>query len=115
MARIDTGRGPTGQKPPKAEPRPDYLAAVRQLPCCICEAFGAVQTSPTTAHHPICGRGGTRRVPDEMAIPLCEGHHQGNFDTSKVAIHREPRKWGARYGPDTDWVAPTQDKLREFL
>jgi len=50
-------------------------------------------------------------VPDIMAVPLCEGHHQGLFDTSKLALHRAPSEWRNKYGPDTDWIAPTQDRL----
>lgn len=110
-----TGRAPLGPKQPKAKPRPDYLAAVRGLPCCICEAFGEYQTSPTAAHHPIHGRYGTRKAPDVTAIPLCESHHQGNFDVSKVALHRMPTGWKRLYGPDTDYIAPTQDKLQHLL
>lgn len=98
-------------KPAKAKPNPAYLAKVRALPCCICEAFGEVQASPTTAHHTICGRYGTRKTPDEMAIPLCDGHHQGDFDKTKLAIHRDRAEWVQRYGPDTDFIAITQDKL----
>lgn len=94
----------------KAKPDPAYLAKVRALPCCICEAFGEVQLSPTLAHHPICGRFSQAKTPDEMAIPLCDGHHQGNFDRSKLAIHAGKETWVAKYGPDTDWIAPTQDK-----
>lgn len=36
-----------------AAKNPAYLARVRELPCCICEAFGEVQMSPTTPEtHP---------------------------------------------------------------
>jgi len=90
---------------------PAYLARVRDLPCIICESFGMQQTSPTTAHHPIMGRGGSRRTPDAMAIPICDGHHQGTFDTRKIALHQTPKAWREAYGPDTDYVAVTQDKL----
>lgn len=106
---------PLGLKEPKVGKRPDYLAAVRDLPCCICEAWGFEQNSPTQAHHPICGRHGTLKAPDTSAIPLCEGHHQGDFDTHKVAIHRDRTLWVDWYGPDTDYIAPTQDKLAHLL
>lgn len=99
------------QKQPKAKPDPAYLAAVRQLPCCVCEAFGEAQNSATTAHHPIMGRYSTRKVPDRMAIPLCDGHHQGTFDTSKIAVHREPKAWREAYGQDRDFVAVTLDRI----
>ena len=90
---------------------PAYLAEVHNHPCVICEAFGEQQTSPTQAHHWIMGRGGNRKTPDRQAIPLCEGHHQGNFDTSKTAIHREPKLWLEKYGLDSDYIAVTQDKI----
>lgn len=102
---------PANFKQPKADKNPAYLARVRELPCCICEAFGMLQLSPTTAHHPIHGRYSAAKRPDCTALPLCDGHHQGTFDTSKVAIHRRPSYWRELYGPDTDYIAPTQDKL----
>lgn len=104
-------RPPLGLKPEKSRRDPDYLERVRQLPCCICEAFGFTQTSPTQAHHVICGRGGFRKSPDRMSIPLCDGHHLGDFDVSKIAIHRDRALWVDWYGEDTEYVAITQDKL----
>ena len=103
-------RAPLGLKPPKPKPRPDYLAAVRELPCIICQSFGYPQTTPTTAHHVICGRYGQRKTPDIMAIPLCHDHHQG-----AVGIHTIRTAWVERYGPDTDYVAVTQDRLAHLL
>lgn len=108
-------RGPLGLKQPKPKKNPVYLAAIHELPCCICEAWGMPQLSPTTAHHVTHGRGGNLKTDDTRAIPLCEGHHQGNFDTSKIALHRQPDAWREAYGPDTDWTAPTQDKLAHLL
>lgn len=106
-----SNRGPLGQRQPKQKPDPGYLRRVRQLPCCICEAFGEPQNSATQAHHPIHGRFSQRKTPDRMAVPLCEGHHQGLVDRSKIALHREPAAWREAYGEDHEWVAPTQDKL----
>ena len=100
-------------KQPKAAKDPAYLVSVRELPCCICEAFGEQQLSPGTAHHPIHGRYSGRKRPDREAICLCDGHHQGTFDTSKLAIHRAPGQWREKYGPDTDYIAVTQDRLAE--
>ena len=88
---------------------PDYLAALHMLPCCICQAFGETQLSPTQAHHTIHGRYSTRKTPDRDAIPLCAGHHQGLMDTSKVALHQQPDAWKAAYGLDTDYIAGTQE------
>lgn len=101
----------TRQKQPKAKPRPDYLEAVRQLPCCICAEFGEPQMSPTTAHHPIHDRFSTRKVPDVQAIPLCDGHHQGTFDHSKLALHQAPSRWRREYGPDHGWIEETQQRV----
>jgi len=94
-----TGR-PVYQK--KGKPKKDkrFMKNVREQRCCICAKFNLPQLSPTQAHHPIMDRFGTNKVADTDAIPLCEGHHQGMFDTSKVAIHREPKKWRELYGPD---------------
>ena len=99
------------QKPVKAKPNLAYLRRVRELPCCICEAFGEIQMSPTAAHHVIHGRYGNLRTADDRAIPLCEGHHQGMLDGTKLALHRAPQQWRNRYGPDTEWTEPTRDKL----
>ena len=104
-------RPPLGLKQPKAKPDPAYLEKVRALPCCICEAHGLPQLSPTEAHHPICERYSRERVPDREAIPLCNGCHSGDFDTSKIAIHRDRALWVETYGSDRDWIAPTQDRI----
>lgn len=104
---------PLGLKSGKVEKDPEYLARVRALPCVICEAFEMPQLSPTTAHHPICDRHSTEKVPDHEAIPLCDGHHQGDFDTSKVAIHRDRALWVDWYGSDRDYIAVTRDRLAQ--
>ncbi|KIC39388.1 DUF968 domain-containing protein [Leisingera sp. ANG-M7] len=104
-------RGPLGLKKPKAKKDSEYLRKVRAMPCCICESYGYTQISSTTAHHPICERHGGEKVPDHEAIPLCDGHHQGDFDTSKIAIHRDRALWVEWYGSDRDWIAPTQDRI----
>ena len=94
---------------PSPGKNPDYLAALHLMPCCICQTFGEVQLSPTQAHHTIHGRYSTRKTPDRQAIPLCEGHHQGLRDTSKIALHSQPNAWKAAYGLDTDYIAGTLD------
>lgn len=106
-----TSRPALGQKPLRYKKDPAYLAKVHSLPCCICEAFGEVQQSPTEAHHVFCGRFSQIKTPDDMAIQLCDGHHQGKFDRSKLAIHAAKETWVAAYGPDTDYVAAPQDKV----
>lgn len=105
------GKPPLGIKEDRPAKDPAYLAAVGSLPCVICHEWGMIQQSRTTVHHCIHGRHGTRKVPDCMTIPLCEGHHQGNFDTSKIALHREPKRWREQYGNDTDWIGWVQERL----
>ena len=96
------GKPPLGLKRAKDKKDAKYLDKVRERPCCICQKFGMVQRSPTTAHHPIHDRYGTRKVGDRQAIPLCDDHHQGQWGSAPdyVAIHKEPIKWRELYGPD---------------
>ena len=89
------------------------LAAVASLPCIICREYGFKQESRTQVHHCIHGRYSTKRAPDSMTIPLCEGHHQGLRDTSKIALHREPDRWRQEYGQDTDWISAVEVMLRK--
>lgn len=100
--------------PVNLAPDLEYLDDVRKLPCAICEAFGEIQRSPTEAHHPIHDRHGNERRPDREAIPLCEGHHRGDLDKSKFAIHRGKKSWRARYGADHGYIAGTQDKVEKM-
>jgi hypothetical protein len=88
-----------------------HMGRVAQLPCVICHEWNMPQLSATQVHHVIHGRGSNRRAPDTHTIPLCEGHHQGNFDTSKVSLHREPKEWQRLYGPDRDWLGWVEKKL----
>lgn len=91
---------------------PRRLAAVAQMPCVICHEFNLPQQSPTQVHHCIHGRHRMgKRAPDCMTIPLCEGHHQGDFDTSQVALHRQPARWRELWGADTDWLSWVEERL----
>jgi hypothetical protein len=92
---------PPQPKPQKSKPNPSYLRNVRALRCVICFR------QPCEPHHPIFGRYSQRRVPDEMAIPLCLSCH--------AELHRNKKAWFAKYGPDTDFVAATQDALAHLL
>lgn len=91
-----------------------HLARVARLPCCICHEFEMPQQSPTQVHHCIHGRHSMARAPDCMTIPLCEGHHQGDFDTSKIALHREPKAWKEAYGHDTEWLSWVEAQLDDM-
>lgn len=105
------GKPPLGLKADKPAKDPEYLARVRELPCCICENWGMQQKSATQAHHPIHDRYATRKVPDRMAVPLCEGHHQGLIEQGKTAVHQRPALWKRLFGPDHHYIAATQDKI----
>lgn len=100
---------------PEGQEDAAYLGRVRSLPCCICEAFGEEQLSPTTAHHVFHGRFSRLKTPDNMAIPLCDGHHQGDRDTSKLAIHRAKATWAERYGEDHEYSAATRDRVERMI
>lgn len=114
MSRIESFKEPE-QKTGKPAKDRDYLRKVRALPCCICENFGMMQESPTTAHHVFHGRFSNLKTPDRMAIPLCDGHHQGDRDTSKIAVHRSKQKWAELYGEDHTYSAATQDAVEMML
>lgn len=121
MAAMDDIRScPKPTKQTKERPSgkdPAYLAALRELPCCICRGWGMVQMSPTQAHHTICGRTPGRKTPDRQAIPLCEDHHQGLWgnDPSKLAIHKCKKTWVAEYGPDTEFIDASRDSVDDYL
>ena len=97
------GKPPLGLKQKQGEESEEYLRQVRGKGCCICRRFGEQQRSPTKAHHVIHDRFGTRKRLGQV-IPLCEGHHQGLFDTSKIAIHQRPALWRETYGPDYSYL-----------
>lgn len=90
-----------------------HLALVSELPCTICHHHGEPQQSSTQVHHCISGRFATVKASDFATIPLCEGHHQGLWDWSKVAIHQSKREWEAKYGPDTNYITWTLDMIEE--
>ncbi|MGB1216176.1 MAG: Ref family recombination enhancement nuclease [Pikeienuella sp.] len=106
-----SGKGPLGLKEPIEGRDPKRLAAVAALPCCICSEWGFPQNSHTQVHHCIMGRYGTKRAPDRMTIPLCEGHHVGLMDISKIALHRSRKAWRESYGNDTDWISWTDERI----
>ena len=106
-------RPPLGLKQPKAKKDEKYLQEIREQNCIVCDTHGEVQQSPTTAHHPIHDRHGTRKRSDSTAIPLCEGHHQGLWDNTKIAIHKEPKLWREKYGPDWSYAPFTEGENNE--
>ena len=103
------GMPPRGLKQERAAPDPAYLAAVRELQCCVCIAFGATQVGPTYAHHVHHGRFSQRKTPDRMAIPLCWSHHQGPY-----GVHADKQGFAARWGEDHTYSAATQNAVERM-
>jgi hypothetical protein len=100
---------PLGLKTKTKKKDAKYLDKIRSMRCCVCQKFGQVQLSPTTAHHVIHDRYGTTKSSDLEAIPLCDGHHQALWDKSKdCAIHDDKKKWRELYGADWSYVQVTQ-------
>ena len=92
----------TGPKAPRIKPKreenPDYLRAIRALPCLACKMDGTEQTSKTEAHHPRNEPGMGQKAPDDQAIPLCSRHHNEQHPGS-FSIHRNPVEFHRKYGP----------------
>ncbi|WP_299830732.1 Ref family recombination enhancement nuclease [uncultured Roseobacter sp.] len=107
------------QKSERVEKDPAYLAMVRQLPCCICDNFGMIQSSPTEAHHVKSGRFSFAKTPDRQAIPLCHSHHNKlrpyPGDEDKIGFHNSQEAWKAAYGPDHDYTSATQDAVEALV
>lgn len=104
---------PIPQKPRRPKADPKRLDRVRAEDCIICQMFGEIQMSPTMAHHPIHGRFSQLKSPDAAAIPVCDGHHQANFDDSKIALHQSPDEWKDLYGRDVDYINIVRRNLGE--
>jgi hypothetical protein len=99
-----TNRPALGLKVKEKKKDAKYLAWLHEQSCIICEMHAEPQNSPTQAHHCIHGRYSTSKASDSHAIPLCEGHHQGLWDQTKIAVHKEPSAWKDQYGLDTDYI-----------
>lgn len=110
---MDLSQRPIPQKTARPINDAGRLAMVASMPCVVCFEYDEEQLSRTQVHHCIHGRHGTRRAPDTMTIPLCEGHHQGLRDTTKLALHQRPALWRETYGPDTDWLSWVEQRINE--
>jgi len=73
-----------------------YMARVRQLPCCACDA-----PPPSDPHHPHGAgyRGAGTKSPDIWVIPLCRTHHD--------ELHHSVPEWEEKYGTQFEFVALT--------
>ena len=73
----------------------DHLAAVKELPCSVCDAPG-----PSDAHHIKQGQHFT-------AVALCKDCHQGSF----AGWHGQKRAWALRKMDELDALAKTLARL----
>ena len=99
------------QASPEAKTDAWYREQVLAMPCMFCVMSGLRQCSKTTGHHAWHRRGSNRKRPDQFMLPVCDGHHQGNFDNSKISLEREPAAWKALYGDDIDHVPTIQMRI----
>lgn len=102
MKRTELKRTRMKRRPRKRKPGDDpaYLAAVRTLRCCNCDA--APESHP---HHEILnGRGKSQKAPDNRTMPMCftchENFHRllGMFEGWNKAKRRE---WQAQQIAET--------------
>lgn len=100
--------------PPKSEPDKARSERVHNTPCMVCHKYHMEQLSRTAEHHWIMGRYSGAKSPNSETLPVCEGHHQGLRDTSKIAIHKNPDKWREEYGRDYDWLEYANDLIDEY-
>jgi len=108
---IATLAGAPRRAPIKRKPRPkhsvgdqDHLDAVAAQGCIACLMDG--NPGVTSCIHHVKRRpdgqkyGYGQRSIHKRVLPLCEGHHQGQLDISKVAFHRNPGAFEFRYGSE---------------
>ena len=72
-----------------------HLAAVKQLPCSVCDAPG-----PSDAHH-------IKQSSAFLCVALCKDCHQGAF----AGIHGQKRAWTLRKVDELDALAKTIERL----
>lgn len=78
-----------------------WMDRVASLGCVVCRNAGFGET-PAQVHHIREGQGAAQRAPDFLVIPLCPEHHDG-----KDSIHKDRRRFQARYGTELDLLAQT--------
>lgn len=89
---------------------PKRLAAIQNLPCCICYLTKQKQTTKTDAHHKH-GNGMGKKVSDKLTAALCQNHHtRGEF-----AFHRIGRvAFEEKFGIDQDGLIEITNKMLEY-
>ena len=96
------------------ERRPDYLRAVRALPCIAGRLWGGCD-GPIEAHHAGKNPGMGMKATDETAVPLCQRHHRhitgivGGYGEFRHLSVEERRKL------QDIWVRDTQRTLSDVL
>lgn len=74
----------------------DHLAAVKELPCSVCDAPG-----PSEAHH-------VRQGSHFLCIPLCPSCHRSPFN----GIHGQKRIWGVLKKDELSCLNETIKRLK---
>lgn len=87
---------------------PKYLAWVRTLPCCVCNATGGVAAHHLTGMYNASGMG--LKAPDSLAMPACDPHN-GGWNNCHARIHAEK----ALRDQQPVWIAQTLARaMQEF-
>jgi hypothetical protein len=103
---------PLGLKAEKPAKDRAHMARVAALPCCICEAYGLQQLTPTQVHHAIHGRFSRTRASDRETLPLCYDHHFGG--NGRLGIHQSKAAWERLYGPDYGYLPTISEQLAKL-
>jgi hypothetical protein len=90
-----------GKKPATKLER-EFMALARARPCCCCIQFGIKRRA--ILHHL---KDGGRRMGDRFVIPLCEGHHVGEFEDGKqyglnYSVHRDRYRFIESFGSEKE-------------
>lgn len=88
-----------------------HVARVAEMDCKACIKDG-VPPAPTCIHHIRSGYGTAQRASNYEVLPLCEGHHQGLLDATKLAFHQAPRTWQLRYGTEIELLQEVYADLK---
>lgn len=94
---------------PATKSEKEFMARVRRLGCLACRHDTGQWVAP--ALHHIRQDYGKKRASNWEVLPLCEGHHQGLLDGTKLAFHRASRTWCARYGTEVQLLQVVYEAL----
>lgn len=82
-----------------------YLAAVAELGCLLCDRIG-YQGTPAEIHHPRLDQGMSERGSSFTTIPLCPEHHRGPH-----GIHGDREAFKNARVTEMDLLAEVNERL----